>query len=60
MAFVQDNFLSIELSNGAVRHAEHPHLSIFRQRAVYRNGDLGAHLGACLCLLAGQEGDDAE
>ena len=21
---------------------------------------LGPHLGACLCLLAGQEGDDAE
>ena len=27
--------------SGAARHAQHPHLCIFRQKAVYRNGHLG-------------------
>ena len=53
LVFVQDNVLSVELSNGAARHAQHPYLCISRQRAVNRNGDLGPHLGACRCLLVG-------
>ena len=38
---MQCNVLSVELSISAARLAQHLHICVFRQRAVYPNGDLG-------------------